>query len=475
MHAHHSVMPLRVGLAGLFFFGCDDLSWDTVTDPPDPVFLTTELSCTDNVLTVYALVESDVTVSNLVVERTDVEEAELEPLFPTLDVTAIGGGLTRWELLLDHDCATSFAATWTAYTVLETEAVTETAWPDVNLESGALDPPWGSDIGGSEITISGTEMTAVTEVRFGTQPATILRATDEAVVVSTPPGTPGAVDVVLEAGVTTVELPAAFTYWADQTGKLEGLTRAVTHVYDTRWFTIGSAFTTLSPYGPFVQHEVVMHEPIDPASSFGSAYPEAGSCSTDTVVEWTRLDVGSYIGLENDSLGPLALISTGSPDPLYYYVEADIDYTLWDGQIFDLELIQATDFTPAMVIESGAMVPSVPATTSFDWQNEDSVVWGEDLTLTWSTTSAQRLSWSVYPARGTTVLGSSSCMADATTGTLTIPWETIVDGIDETRVNALYLNLVFVEDELVPLSHDNSEFWSIAEFQYWVRMSVAAP
>jgi hypothetical protein len=456
--------------------GCEEGStWENFTDPPDPVFLDTQLSCESGTLTVYALVESAVSVSNLVVERTDIDAAALDPLFPTLDVTANAGGLTRWELELAHDCAASFAATWTVHTVMETTAVVETAWPDVNLDSGALSPPHGSDIGGTEITIAGSEMAAVTEVLFGGEPATILGATETSLVVSTPPGTPGTVDVALQAGVTTVALPAAFTYWADQTGNVEGLTRTVLHAYDSRWYTIGSAYVTLDPYGPFVQHEVIVHEPMDPIFSFPNIYPAAGDCTTEATVEWSRLDVGSYIGMRNDELGPLALISNGEATPIYYYVEADVDPSVWDGQVFDLELIEATAFTPAMVIEGGAMIPQLPVTTSFDWQNEEATTWGEDLTLTWASTSAQRLYWKVYPTQGTTVLGSSVCMADASTGTLTIPWATIVSGVDEASVTGLYLELVLIEDELIPLVHDNSSFWSLAEFHYWVRMSVTAP
>lgn len=456
--------------------GCEEgSSWETFSDPSDPVFLDTQLSCEGDTLTVSALVESDVSVSNLVVERTDIDAAELDPLFPTLDVTANGGGLTRWELELAHDCEASFAATWTAYTVMETSAVVETSWPEVNLDSGALRPPHGSDIGGTEVTIVGTEMEAVTEVLFAGERATILSASETSLVVSTPPSAPGAVDVELQAGVTTVELPEAFTYWADQTGHVEGLARTVVHAYDSRWFTIGSAYITLDPYGPFVQHEVIVHEPIDPAFSFASLYPAAGDCTTESTLEWNRLDVGSYIGMRNDELGALALLSTGDAAPNYYYVEADVDSSVWDGQIFDLELLEATPFTPAMVIEEGAMIPQLPVTTSFDWQNEAATNWGEDLTLTWASTSAQRLYWQVYPAQGTTVLGSSVCMADASTGTLTIPWETIVSGVDEARVSGLYLELVLIEDQKVPLVHDNSSFWSLAEFHYWVRMSVTAP
>jgi len=467
------VRAIGPALALLTVAGCfDDLGLDQLLDPPDPTFLDASAACAGGVMTYTALVESDVDVSNLVLERAGVDDEDLGPLFPTLELSANSGGVTRWELDVPHDCDVSVATTWTAWTTLETSAEATTAWPDVDLEGGGLQPAHGSDAGGSRVTLTGDQMDAVTQVTFGGADATIVSATEDTLVVETPPGDVGAVDVTLEAGVTTVSLAEAFTYWPDATGQMSGLTRMVLQVYDTRWFTIGSAYTTLSPYGPFAQHEVVMHVPDDPSRSFPNTFPAVGDCSVEHDFGWTKLSVGSYLTLTNDDLGALPLVASDPDTPNYYYVESDIDPADWSGQDFDLELVEGNASMPPMVVPDGALLPLLPDTTSFDWQNADTVIFGEDLSFTWSATSAQRVWLTVYPGRGTTALANFSCMADATTGSLTIPWDQVTEGVDTSGMNSFIVRLGFHEDAQVPLDHDNSSVWAIGEVNYWIYLSV---
>ena len=161
------------------------------------------------------------------------------------------------------------------------------------------------------------------------------------------------------------------------------------------------------------------------------------------------------------------------PDtPNYYYVESDIDPADWSGQDFDLELVEGNASMPPMVVPDGALLPLLPDTTSFDWQNADTVIFGEDLSFTWSATSAQRVWWTVYPGRGTTALANFSCMADATTGSLTIPWDQVTEGVDTSGMNSFIVRLGFHEDAQVPLDHDNSSVWAIGEVNYWIYLSV---
>jgi hypothetical protein len=102
-------------------------------------------------------------------------------------------------------------------------------------------------------------------------------------------------------------------------------------------------------------------------------------------------------------------------------------------------------------------------------------VWGEDLVFSWTDTSAQRVAWTLYPSAGWTVLNTVSCVADATTGELVVPWATLTDGIDPSQVTTVFAVLTFIEDEFVPLPHDNSDFWAMGFIDLWLYAEVVQP
>ena len=153
--------PARTLIPLLLLGGCDLLG---LTDPPAPEFLDTEASCTAGEMTFTALLRSELDVSNLVLERTDIDAEELEPVFPLVTAETFGGEVTEWLATIEHDCDQSIAVTWTATTPAETTATAQTAWPDVSLTSGDVDPPFGSTAGGSTIEIHGTDMQDVDRV-----------------------------------------------------------------------------------------------------------------------------------------------------------------------------------------------------------------------------------------------------------------------------------------------------------------------
>ncbi|MFT5681308.1 MAG: hypothetical protein ACI8RZ_002214 [Myxococcota bacterium] len=457
----------------LFTIGCD-FDTDDLLDPPEPEFLDVSVDCTDDVLSVEALITSEYDVTNVTIERIDIDDADLDPLFPTLDVSAMSGGLTRWSLETDHDCEASILTTWTAFTVLESSASTEIAWPDVDLSGGPVAPPHGTDAGGSTVTITGTDMDAVTGVWFGETEGSILSATAESLTAQTPAGSPGLVDVTLAAGVTDTMVEDAFTYYPDATGMITGFSQTFLHVYDSTWFTIGSAYTTLDPYGPFVQLEVILQEPLLPEESYPMVYPEAGECSGGTY-EWAPIDAGSYLTFGSDDLGSLAMLSNGNEPPTYYYVEADVDPALWSGQSMSLGLPEVTDQLPAMTVEDALLIPTLPSEPSFDWGVAAEVTWGEDITFTWTDTTAQRVNWTLYAGQGYSVLSSVSCTSDATTGELVVPWDTLTADVDPEDVTTVFARLGFIEDDLVRLPHDNSDFWSMGIINHWLYAEVIAP
>ncbi|MFH1466514.1 MAG: IPT/TIG domain-containing protein [Pseudomonadota bacterium] len=461
--------PLLLLLTGCY------LDTDDLLDPPEPTFLQVEVTCDAGSLSVEAMIESDYEVTQVVIERVDEAGEALDPLFPTLDVSAMGGGFTRWSFEIEHDCAEPLLNTWTATTVLGASASTEVAWPDVDLQDGAVDPPYGSDAGGSSVTIRGQSMDAVTAVWFGDAAATLGAATAEQLTVSTPAGAPGTVDITLEAPFTEQVLEDAFTYWPDAAGMVTGFSQMHMHVYSPSYFSIGSAYTALSAYGPFVQLEVIMQEPLAPEVTYPARYAEAGSCAGATDIEWAALDVGAYVTFGSDDMGSLAMLSTGAEQPVYYYVEAEVDPWAWGGQVFSLELPAATAQFPAMTVADALLIPTMPSDASFDHTVANTFTWGEDLAFTWTDTTAQRLAWTLYPSAGWTVLGTVSCVADATTGELVVPWDTLTEGIDASRVTTVFALLTFIEDEPVVLPHDASTFWSMGFVDLWLYGEVVQP
>ena len=457
----------------LLVMGCE-FDVDDLAAPPAPEFLEVTVDCSDDQLSVQALIESKYDVTNVVIESVDEADTELEPLFPTLDVSAIGGELTRWELETDHDCDEPILTTWTAYTVISSSASAEVAWPDVQLSEGAVQPPYGTDAGGSTVTIDGSGMGEVTEVWFGEAQGSISDAMDTTLTVETPAGSVGTVDVTLIAPFNEVVLEGAFTYYPDASGMITGFSQMHMHVYSPTYFSIGSGYTTLEAYGPFVQLEVILQEPLTEDESYPVVFAEAGECEGGTY-EWASIDVGAYLGFASDDLGSLAMLSNGNDQPVYYYVEASVDPELWAGQSFSLDLNEQTDQFPAMTVDDALLIPTLLNDPSFDWEAANQLTWGEDLAFSWSDTSAQRVQWTLYPSQGWTVLDTLSCMADATTGELVVSWDTLTANIDADQVDTVFAVLTFIQDEFVRLPHDDSDFWSVGLLDYWLYTEVVTP
>jgi hypothetical protein len=76
-----------------------------------------------------------------------------------------------------------------------------------------VDPSSGPTVGGTTVTISGTDLAGATSVDFGPSPATVISDTGTRIVVTTPPGAPGAA-VVTVATPGGASSPADFAYAA---------------------------------------------------------------------------------------------------------------------------------------------------------------------------------------------------------------------------------------------------------------------
>ncbi|MFI1963270.1 IPT/TIG domain-containing protein [Streptomyces pathocidini] len=76
-----------------------------------------------------------------------------------------------------------------------------------------IDPNSGSDAGGTSVTITGTNLTTTQSVTFdGTTAPGLQINSDTEIVVTTPPGTAGAVDVVVTTSGNSVTSIGGFTY-----------------------------------------------------------------------------------------------------------------------------------------------------------------------------------------------------------------------------------------------------------------------
>jgi hypothetical protein len=104
-------------------------------------------------------------------------------------------------------------------------------------------PFFGAPAGGTEVTISGTNLESAETVLFGLNPATIMSATEDTLVVQAPVGSAGSVDVVVTTRYGMAMALGGFVYadsepaqpwrdfgdvrvWADNFTTVEGVTTA---------------------------------------------------------------------------------------------------------------------------------------------------------------------------------------------------------------------------------------------------------
>ena len=450
--------------------GCDDFLSSGALDAPE--FLTTEATCVDGEMTFTALVRSPIELGNVVLERSDIDGASLDPVFPLISTDTYGNEVTEWNASLAHDCAASIAVTWTATSLFEVDATAETAWPDVDLSEGLVDLPYGSDAGGSVVTISGTDMTEVDRVWFGEAPATLLSSTETVLTVQTPPNDAGTVDVRLAAGVTELDLPAAFTYWPDRSGQVTSWLRSRLYLMNAEWVGAGASLYEIPLAGRLtVNHELVFHEPLAPEEALTQAFlAEVDTCETGDV-DWTATPAGSYISLHEDELGTVILVPTDDEYPVYYVVEVPVVAEDWTGLTYDLEVPNGSDQVPPMWLEDAITIPELPGEPSWDYNAENIVTYGEDLVFTWippTDAGGQLVNYSVFPMSGSTVLGQETCSADGSTGELTIPWESILAGVDESDLRWIVVRLGLIHTDQIILPHDNSIMEVLVYNDYYI-------
>ncbi len=447
------------------------------TDDP-PTITATSVDCQADVFDMSVLASDSAEITNCTVDASDAS-GDLPTWYPLQDLEYTHG-TTRWSTDgQDLACEGEYDLLVTVTNIWGNTAVETVVWPPVEDGTGALDPPWGSEIGGSTITIAGTGFEGTDSVLFDEEEAELVSATDSEVVVVTPPHDPGLVDVSLHTPKATWVLEEAFTYYPDATGLVSGIARPSFDTYNTAWFNIGSPYATID-YGPFVQIDMIWHDPVEPGATYLGNAPEPGSCDWSADYAYDLVDLGSYLAAEGDTVGSLAIPETAPDSMVYAYVEDNLTLDRWPGESLDLEIVDEDAAIPAMTVDGALQFVDLLADASFDWQATNTLVRGEDVHLEWTPGgSLDGLDWLLYPGtsptEGAAALGEVYCTIDAGPGQLDVTWAELTDGLDETQVDAVYAKLSFWVDNFTTLAHDNSTFWSRGTMATWVYFEVVEP
>jgi len=441
---------------------CTELS--DVDSPPTVEGV--ELTCAEDLLDLVVVASDANAVTNVVVT------GAREDWFPLRDPTTTATTST-WSLDdQSHDCEAPLELDVEVTNLMGLVATAEAAWPETDPEGGGLEPPHGPDSGGTEVTITGTELAYVHTVWFGDEAVSPESAEDEVLVVTTPVGTAGTVDVRLEAPGASTELEAAFTYYPDATGLYGGISRPSLFLYDTTWFTIGSGYADITA-GPFLQLDLLLHAPVERSQTYLGNMPALGECAWGSDYGYETEDLGSYLVLDtaDDTWAILP-----SSDSVYFLVEELIEPSDWAELVFDATLPHEGYALPTQSLPEALEVPPLLDTASFDWQDSNPAVWGEDLELWWTSDKPlDGLLYTAYASTGSSPLGVVSCATDAGEGELSLSWETLTADVDPDQVDGLHLSLEFWVDLETPLEHDGSVLWSRGRVIYWVYFPLSAP
>lgn len=443
------------------------------TDPPDPVFASLRAECEADVLTVVALIDGELPTSNVVLVPVEADGFERETVYPETDLTQGDGRITRWTAELVHDCDDDLVLDWSAYTTMGTEAHASSRYPLTAPEVEGLTPPYGSTAGGDEVFLTGPWLAEVTDVSIGGNPATLLGADADGLWLETPAGDAGPVDVVLlgEGGETT--LPEALTYYADKSDQARGIGNFMLAWNVDALVGFDSAYGSFD--GPFAQFELVMHEPLPLADHWWARWPEAGDCGVAASPGYEAFTIGNYVDLQHDGdLGAFAMV-TRDEGTTYYLAQGGVTEDEWAGQRFDLAWTDSRDDLPAMALPDGFWTAPMPEALSIDWTQANTLVRGDDLEITF-VPDADITSTLVTPyvTRGNaSVLGSFSCADDPSDGDVSIPWDTLMDGVDTSQAANVYLRIDWFRDQPIVLPHDHSVIWARGVNTVWYRINLS--
>jgi hypothetical protein len=461
-------------LPGGLLSSCTEGGVGLYLDPPEPVFVSTEAACTDSVLTLVALIDSELPASNLVITPSEEDGFERDVVYPVNDLTQADDRITRWTVEIEHDCNDTLVLDWTAYTTMATQASLSTRYPLTAPDVEGVTPPYGSTAGGDLVTLTGPWMDEVSEVWFGEEGATLLDADADGLQVETPANDAGLVDVrIVGEGGETV-LSEAFTYYEDKSGLYRGIGNFNLSFYSEALLGYDSAYGAVD--GPFAQLEMVFHELDTEEAHWWYRYPGHGECDA---LEWggfTAVTVGNYIDLNQDELGSFAMV-TAEGGTTYYSLMGDVTVDDWAGRTFDLTWSDDLEDMPAMSLPGGIRTAPYPDGMSIDWAVSEEWTRGEDLVVTFVPDEALSGAWvtPIVTNSGNGVLGSSYCGEDLSDGEFRVDWADLVDGVDPAQAARVYLRVDYYSDQPIVMPHDHSLVWAKGVNTVWYRLEIVEP
>jgi hypothetical protein len=249
-----------------------------------------------------------------------------------------------------------------------------------------VDPPYGTDAGGTLLTVSGGPFASddpALEVRIGAGVARVVSVEAGAVVVEAPASdVDGLVDLTVATGGGSVVAPSAFTYWPDATGRVGATGELV-------WF-----FRVGSSWGPddedYGRSTLRFTQPFD-YQFYRYWAPALDECFhiQDGVPEYAYEP--EYVSL--DALGGTATQRSASSTIELGWNAADVRFTEYDlypqqltpGETYDLDLVGAPglpdlhltdvfDVPSEFVVTNPAIAagtfPEIDASHHFEWSTE---------------------------------------------------------------------------------------------------------
>lgn len=243
---------------------------------------------------------------------------------------------------------------------------------DIDITS--LEPDWGTTAGGSAIALTASPVGVDARVWIGDVEADVVSVDGGLVLITSPEGAAGPVDVRVESGSGSGVLPDAFTYWEDARG-------SVSLLGENSWFEPVGYFSEEPPWGVAW---LLFHEPddVDIREYFG---PAPDTCQRDhgwsPALDEERIGT-TEVGLRSETGHTFTLTAAAGSgwfekDPLTTadwqgrttYDLVDIDGA-WPA--FDVEEVLATPgsfqvYTPDLE----SYLPAVSMNTSLAWSTAE--------------------------------------------------------------------------------------------------------
>lgn len=196
-----------------------------------------------------------------------------------------------------------------------------------------VDPAWGSNGGGSLVTITGGPFAADARVLFDGVPSPHLAAINVDSIVATVPTTTavGMVDITVESDGLTGTLPASFQMWEDASGKYG--------VYgELGWYVTKGDYWDPAPAAPFFSGFAYFVEPTNDPYWKVAYSNKLDSCSLDYVNTAAKTAIGATSLTFASGPDTITLLQDAG-DPMTYAAGSDTvtgaDVTL--GAVYALE------------------------------------------------------------------------------------------------------------------------------------------